>query len=72
MAKNIQRIGIGNRRFLPIDVDVIDPVPGIFTFDSTTVTFDSMVDTFDFDIISLPPVVVRDYSSADYSSADYK
>lgn len=72
MAKNIQRIGIGNRKFSPIDANVFDPVPGYFTFDSTTVTFDSMVDTFDFDIIPIAPVVVRDYSEDDYSTTDYK
>jgi hypothetical protein len=72
MAKNIQRIGIGNRKFPPVDESIIDPQPGYFTFDSTTVTFDSMVDTFDFDVIPLPPVVVRDYASTDYSATDYK
>jgi len=72
MAKNIQRIGIGNRRFPPIDANLIDPVPGYFTFDSTTVTFDSMVDTFDFDIVPITPIVVRDYSEADYPTTDYK
>jgi hypothetical protein len=72
MAKNIQRIGIGKSKFPSIDESVNDPIPGYFTFDSTTVTFDSMVDTFDFDVISLPPVVVRDYSEVNYSIIDYK
>ena len=72
MAKNIQRIGIGNGKFPAVDESVIDPQPGYFTFDSTTITFDSMVDTFDFDIIALPPVIVRDYASVDYSTTDYK
>ncbi|WP_281225361.1 hypothetical protein [Flavobacterium aquiphilum] len=72
MANNIQRIGVGNSKFPSINDPVIDPVPGYFTFDSTTVTFDSMVDTFDFDVIPLPPVVVREYSSNDYSETDYK
>jgi hypothetical protein len=72
MAKNIQRIGIGKSRFPAIDESIIDPVPGYFTFDSTTVTFDSMVDTFDFDIIPITPIVVRDYAETDYSTTDYK
>lgn len=72
MAKNIQRIGIGNNRFPDVNQEIKDPVPGYFTFDSTTVTFDSMVDTFDFDIVALPPVVKRDYSETDYSIIDYK
>jgi hypothetical protein len=72
MAKNIQRIGIGKSKFPAVDESVIDPQPGYFTFDSTTVTFDSMVDTFDFDIIPIAPIVVRDYASVDYSITDYK
>lgn len=72
MAKNVQRIGIGNNRFPGIDEEVGITEPGIFTFDSTTVTFDSMVDTFDFDIIVLPPVVKRDYLIIDYLEPDYK
>lgn len=72
MEKNIQRIGVGNRRFPSVNEDIGIVEPGIFTFDSTTVTFDSMVDTFDFDIIPLPPVVIRDYSSVDYLETDYK
>lgn len=72
MAKNIQRIGIGNSKFPSVDENVLDPVSGYFTFDSTTVTFDSMVDTFDFDIVALSPVVKRDYSEKDYSITDYK
>lgn len=73
MRKNIQRIGVGRFNAPGVDEDtsVIDPVAGIFTFDSATVTFDSMVDTFDFDIIPLPPVVKKDYAVEDYSS-DYK
>ena len=67
MAKNIQRIGVGNIRLPSINEEVGNTEPGIFTFDSTTITFDSMVDTFDFDIIPLPPVVKRDYSDRDYS-----
>ena len=72
MIKNIQRIGIGNSKFPSVDESIVDPVAGYFTFDSTTVTFDSMVDTFDFDIVALPPVVVRDYASTDYATTDYK
>lgn len=72
MEKNIQRIGIGNRRFPDVNEEVGISEPGIFTFDSTTVTFDSMVDTFDFDIIPLPPVLKRDYKNIDYSEPDYK
>lgn len=71
MAKNIQRIGVGNNRFPDVNEEVGIAEPGIFTFDSTTVSFDSMVDTFDFDIIPLPPVVKRDYS-AEYSETNYK
>lgn len=53
--KNIQRIGVGNSKFPNVNEDVIIPAKGVFTFDSTTITFDSMVDTFDFDIVPLPP-----------------
>ncbi|WP_268846461.1 hypothetical protein [Flavobacterium aestivum] len=72
MANNIQRIGIGNNKFPDVDESIIDPVPGYFTFDSTTISFDSMVDTFDFDIIPITPIVIRDYSVKDYSITDYK
>lgn len=72
MNKNIQRIGVGNKRFPSVNEDVVKIEPGVFTFDSTTVTFDSMVDTFDFDIVPLPPVVKRDYSQPDYLEPDYK
>lgn len=72
MEKNIQRIGVGNRRFPSVNEDIGIVEPGIFTFDSTTVTFDSMVDTFDFDIIPLPPVVQKDYSIDNYSDSEYK
>lgn len=72
MNKNVQRIGVGNRRFPPIDENVGINEPGIFTFDSMTVAFDSMVDTFDFDIVELPPVVKRDYSVDNYSDSEYK
>ncbi|WP_035647320.1 hypothetical protein [Flavobacterium sp. ASV13] len=72
MAKNIQRIGVGNNRFPGINEEVGINEPGTFTFDSTTVTFDSMVDTFDFDIVPLPPTVKRDYSNIDYLETDYK
>lgn len=70
--KDIQRIGVGNSKYTPIDEGNITVEPGIFTFDSTTVTFDSMVDTFDFDIIVLPPFVKRDYLIIDYLEPDYK
>ena len=72
MEKNIQRIGVGNRRFPNVNEDIGIVEPGVFTFDSTTVTFDSMVDTFDFDIIPLPPVVQKDYSIDNYSDSEYK
>lgn len=72
MNKNVQRIGVGSSRFPPIDENVGINEPGIFTFDSTTVSFDSLVDTFDFDIIELPPVVKRDYSINNYSDSEYK
>lgn len=72
MAKNVQRIGVGNRRFPGINENVGISEPGIFTFDSTTVTFDSIVDTFDFDIVQLPPEIKRDYKEVDYSEPDYK
>lgn len=72
MAKNIQRIGVGNNRFPNINEDSGVLEPGIFTFDSTVVTFDSMVDTFDFDIVPVPPIVKRDYLNKDYSEPDYK
>lgn len=70
--KNIQRIGVGNNRFPDINEEVGIAEPGIFTFDSTTVSFDSMVDTFDFDIVVLPPVIKRDYKDGDYFNPDYK
>lgn len=72
MAKNIQRIGVGNKRIPDISEEVGISEPGVFTFDSTTVTFDSMVDTFDFDIVPLPPTVKRDYLKVDYLEPDYK
>ncbi|WP_295093795.1 hypothetical protein [uncultured Flavobacterium sp.] len=72
MAKNIQRIGVGNKKYPNIDEEVGIAEPGIFTFDSMIVRFDSMVDTFDFDIIELPPAVKRDYSKIDYLETDYK
>jgi hypothetical protein len=76
MNKNIQRLGIGRLNIPAInqDTSVINPVPGIFTFDSTIVRFDSMVDTFDFDIVALPDpnIPKRDYKIADYSQPDYK
>lgn len=72
MANNIQRIGIGNSRYADVDEDVIDPQPGYFTFDSTTVSFDSIVDSFDFDVIPITPPVIRDYSDTNYSITDYK
>lgn len=72
MAKNIQRIGVGNNRFPGINEEVGTNEPGIFTFDSTNVTFDSLVDTFDFDIVPLPPVTKRDYKEVDYKDVDYK
>jgi hypothetical protein len=54
MDRDIQRIGIGNSKYAAIGKNDLNlPKPGFFTFDSTTVRFDSMVDTFDFDIISL-------------------
>ncbi|SHG27527.1 hypothetical protein [Flavobacterium johnsoniae] len=67
MAKNIQRIGVGNNRLPNINDQVGINDPGIFTFDSTVVSFDSIVDTFDFDIISITPIEKKDYSSKDYS-----
>ncbi|MNF41646.1 hypothetical protein D3C87_1800840 [compost metagenome] len=69
---DIKRIGVGNSKYPGINQSVIDPVAGYFTFDSTTVTFDSMVDTFDFDVIPIAPVVVRDYAEDDYSTTNYK
>ena len=72
MNKNVQRIGVGNSRFPSVDESVGIAEPGIFTFDSTTVTFDSMVDTFDFDIVPITPVVKRDYSINNYSDSEYK
>jgi len=69
---DIQRIGVGNSKYPDIGGSNIIVEAGVFTFDSTTVTFDSLVDTFDFDIIPLPPVVKKDYSSKDYSETDYK
>lgn len=68
--KNIQRIGFGGRLVDDVYQDNSPAKPGIFTFDSVDVTFDSEVDTFDFDIIPIVPVEVKDYST-DYSS-DYK
>lgn len=70
--KNVQRIGVGNRRYPDVNENVGVNDPGIFTFDSTVVAFDSMVDTFDFDIVELPPIVKRDYSERDYLKQDYK
>lgn len=72
MNKNVQRIGVGNRRFPDINESVGITEPGIFTFDNTTLTFDSMVDTFDFDIVPTPPVVKREYSVNNYSESEYK
>jgi hypothetical protein len=72
MAKNIQRIGVGNNRFPDINEEVGIAEPGYFTFDSATVRFDSVVDTFDFDVIIIPPVIKRDYKEGDYLNDDYK
>lgn len=69
---DIKRIGVGRLNTDTIGDNSIYPQPGYFTFDSTTVTFDSMVDTFDFDIIPIVPPVIRQYSDKDYSSIDYK
>lgn len=69
---NIQRIGVGSNKYANVNDSVGLTEPGYFTFDSTTLTFDSMVDTFDFDIVSLPAAVKRDYSAIDYSETDYK
>ncbi|WP_202703159.1 hypothetical protein [Flavobacterium sp. UGB4466] len=72
MKKNVQRIGVGNRIFPSVDENIGINEPGVFTFDSTTVSCDSIVDTFDFDIVVVPPVEKRDYSNKDYSETDYK
>ncbi|MGQ7945004.1 hypothetical protein [Flavobacterium sp. WC2509] len=72
MEKDVQRIGIGNNRYPNVNESIGLDEAGYFTFDSTTVRFDSVLDTFDFDIIPIPPVVVRDYSATDYSTTDYK
>lgn len=72
MAKNVQRIGVGNSKFPSVNESVGIIEPGYFTFDSTTVTFDSIADTFDFDIVPLPPVVEKDYSIDNYSDSEYK
>jgi hypothetical protein len=50
---DIKRIGVGRLNDEGLGNNVIIPMPGIFTFDSTTVRFDSTVDTFDFDIVPL-------------------
>ncbi|BFM41654.1 hypothetical protein CFS9_02950 [Flavobacterium sp. CFS9] len=69
---DIKRIGVGSLKDPGIDHSIINPQPGYFTFDNKTITFDSLVDTFDFDIVLLPPVVKRDYSERDYLEIDYK
>lgn len=54
MEQDIQRIGVGNNKYPLIGINDLNvPEAGIFTFDSTTVTFDSTVDKFDFDIVPL-------------------
>ena len=72
MEKNKQRIGVGNNKYPSIGESFTDPQPGYFTFDSTTVTFDSMVDTFDFDVIAIVPVIIRDFIIADFLEIDFK
>lgn len=70
---DIKRIFLGNSKYPSINSDTISqlPIAGVFTFDNTEVTFDSIIDTFDFDIIEVPVVVARQYSD-EYSLIDYK
>lgn len=68
---DIKRIGVGKLNDQGIGNSVINPAPGVFTFDSTVVRFDSTVDTLDFDIVAILPVVPRDYKAVDYAVNDY-
>jgi hypothetical protein len=53
MDRDIQRIGIGDSKYAAIGKNDLNlPKPG-FSHLIVLVRFDSMVDTFDFDIISL-------------------
>jgi len=47
MDTDIRRIGVGNNKFPSVtENDIITPKE-IWTFDSETITFDSMIHTFD-------------------------
>jgi hypothetical protein len=68
MENDIQRIGVGHRKYPSINEAVFTVDDLIFTFDSTEITFDSSVKTFD------EQLVVKgsgDYSPVDYNSNDY-
>lgn len=47
MNKNVQRIGVGNKKYPGVDENVLPPEDNNFTFDSIVITFDTTSDTFD-------------------------
>lgn len=51
MDKDIQRIGVGNRKYPGVDENVLPPEVVDFTFDSIIVNFDSNVKTFDEQLV---------------------
>jgi hypothetical protein len=65
---DIQRIGVGNSRFPSINEGVVDPNDMLFTFDSTEITFDSNIKTFDEQLVAPG---TGDYSKLDYNNNDY-
>lgn len=71
MEQDIQRIGIGNKKYPSITQSELVPGDGDFTFDSNYVTFDSVAHTFDEELVVVPVVVRRDFSNSDYSNLDY-
>lgn len=50
MAEDVNRIGVGNSNYSSVNEEVIITTELVWTFDSTEITFDSEIRTFDEDI----------------------
>ena len=49
MDQDIRRIGFGNIKFPTVNEPITEP-DEVWTFDSETITFDSVIDTFEEEI----------------------